>query len=152
MKTMDRIRELTLKRHPLKKYPIQVGDTAKVHMKIKEGSKERVQIFEGVILKIQGKDYTRSFTIRKVSQGVGVEKTIPLASPNIANIEVLSKAKVRRARLFYLRSLKGRSARLSSKQFASLAKTPTKEDEEKDLDSQEPAVPITPEETSEKKA
>ena len=118
---MDKVRELTLERHPLKKYPLQVGDTAKVHMKIKEGSKERIQVFEGVILKVQGKDYTRSFTIRKISQGIGVEKTIPLASPNIANIEILSRAKVRRARLFYLRNLKGRSARLTSKNFSALA-------------------------------
>ena len=147
---MDRIRELTLKRHPLKKYPIQVGDTAKVHMKIKEGSKERIQVFEGVILKIQGKDYTRSFTIRKVSQGVGVEKTIPLASPNLANIEVLSKAKIRRARLYYLRDLKGRSARLNSKRFASLAEKPSAETEQESSDSQESPLPDTPAKESSK--
>ena len=147
---MDRVREVTLKRHPLKKYPLQVGDTAKVHMKIKEGSKERVQVFEGVVLKIQGKDYTKSFTIRKISQGVGVEKTIPLASPNITNIEILSKAKVRRARLFYLRSLRGRSARLNSSPFASLIK-PTKSsakeevEVESDKEGQPEEVKSTPE-------
>ena len=110
---MDQVRDITLKRHPLKKYPIQVGDTARAHIKIKEGSKERIQIFEGVILKIQGRDHTRSFTIRKISEGVGVEKTFPLASPHLAHVEVVSRSKVRRARLFYLRKLKGRAARLS---------------------------------------
>lgn len=112
---MDKVREITLKKHPLKKFPIQVGDTAKVSLKVKEGNKERIQVFEGRILKIQGKDFNPSFTIRKISSGVGVEKTIPLASPNIAQVEVLSRAKVRRARLFYLRKLKGRAARLKAK-------------------------------------
>ena len=112
---MDKVREITLKRHPLKKFDLQVGDKTKVSLRVKEGSKERIQVFEGVVLKIQGRDFSRSVTVRKVSSGVGVEKTIPLASPNIANIELLSRAKVRRARLFYLRKLKGRSARLDIK-------------------------------------
>lgn len=111
---MDKVREITLKRHPVKDYSLRVGDTAKVSLRVKEGSKERIQVFEGVVLKIQGQDFTRSFTVRKISGGIGVEKTIPLSSPNIANVEVLSRSKVRRARLFYLRKLKGRSARLKS--------------------------------------
>lgn len=115
---MDQVRDITLKRHPFKKYPIQVGDTARAHIKVKEGNKERIQVFEGVILKIQGKDYTRSFTIRKISGGVGVEKTFPLASPYLSHVEVVSRSKVRRARLYYLRKLKGRAARLSARQFA----------------------------------
>lgn len=143
---MDRVRELTLQRNPLKKYPIQVGDTAKVHMKIKEGAKERIQIFEGVILKVQGKDFTRSFTVRKISQGIGVEKTIPFASPNIANIEIVSRAKVRRSRLFYLRNLKGRSARLSSKRFSALAKSSPSEEE-----SQVSESPVSEEPSSDSK-
>ena len=126
---MNIVREVTLKRHPFKKYPLKPGDTVKVHIKIKEGSKERVQIFEGVVLKIQGKDSTRSFTVRKVSQSVGVEKTFPLASPNIFNVEIISRAKVRRARLFYLRERKGRASRLNTKKFISQndkqEKTPT---------------------------
>ncbi len=117
---MDKVREITLKRHPLRNFPISVGDTAKVSIKVKEGNKERIQIFEGVILKIQGRDFDRSFTVRKISNGVGVEKTIPLSSPNVTNVEVISKAKVRRARLFYLRDLKGRAARLTSKKFQNL--------------------------------
>ena len=114
---MNKVREITLKRHPLKDYPLQSGDTVKVHIKIKEGSKERVQIFEGVVIKVQGKDYTRSFTVRKISQSIGVEKTFPLASPNILNVEIISRARVRRARLFYLRERKGRASRLDTKKF-----------------------------------
>ena len=114
---MNKVREVTLKRHPLKEYPLKPGDTVKVHIKIKEGSKERVQIFEGVVLKIQGRDYARSFTVRKISQSIGVEKTFPLASPNILNVEIVSRARVRRARLFYLRGRKGRASRLDTKKF-----------------------------------
>ena len=112
---MDKVREITLKRHPLKKFSLQVGDKAKLSLLVKEGNKQRIQIFEGVVLKIQGRDYNRSFTVRKISSGVGVEKTIPLASPNLADVQVLSRSKVRRARLFYLRKLEGRSARLNLK-------------------------------------
>lgn len=110
---MDKVREITLKKHPLRDFSLQVGDVAKVSLRVKEGNKERIQVFEGTVLKIQGKDFNRSFTVRKISSGVGVEKTIPLASPNIAQVEVLSRSRVRRARLFYLRKLKGRAARLS---------------------------------------
>ncbi|MCY4321246.1 MAG: 50S ribosomal protein L19 [Bdellovibrionaceae bacterium] len=112
---MDKIRAITLKKHPLPKFDIQVGDKTKVSIRVKEGNKERIQVFEGVVLKVQGKDFSRSVTVRKISSGIGVEKTIPLLSPNIAKIELLSRAKVRRARLFYLRKLKGRSARLDIK-------------------------------------
>ncbi len=117
---MDKVREIILKRHPIKNFSVSVGDTAKVSIKVKEGSKERIQIFEGVVLKIQGKDFDKSLTVRKISNGVGVEKTIPFSSPNVTNIEVVSKAKVRRARLFYLRDLRGRAARLNSKKFQNL--------------------------------
>jgi len=112
---MDKVREITLKKYPPRSFDIRVGDKTKVSLKVKEGNKERIQVFEGVILKIQGHDFTRSVTVRKISSGVGVEKTIPLSSPNLSSIELVSRAKVRRARLFYLRKLKGRSARLSIK-------------------------------------
>ena len=112
---MDKVREITLKQNPPRNFDIRVGDKTKLFLKVKEKNKERVQVFEGVILKIQGKDFNRSITVRKISSGVGVEKTIPLSSPNIQNIELLSRSKVRRARLFYLRKLKGRSARLDIK-------------------------------------
>ena len=109
---MDKVREISLKKYPLKDFPLRAGDSAKVFLRVKEGNKERIQLFEGIVLKIQGQDFNRSFTVRKISSGVGVEKTIPLSSPNIANVEILSRSKVRRARLFYLRKLKGRAARL----------------------------------------
>lgn len=118
---MDKVREITLKKHPLKDYSLQAGDLVKVSIRITEGDKERVQIFEGTVLKVQGRDFNRNCTVRKISSGVGVEKTFPLASPNIVNVELLSRSKVRRARLFYLRKLKGRAARLDVKSETSPA-------------------------------
>ena len=89
-----------------------VGDTVKVHNKIKEGNKERIQIFEGTVIKRQGGSNRETFTVRKNSNGVGVEKTWPLHSPNVAKIEVVRKGKVRRAKLFYLRERLGKSAKV----------------------------------------
>ena len=95
-------------------FPARVGDTLNVHVRFQEAGKERIQVFKGVVLKIQGKKSTRSFTVRKISDGVGVERTFPLASPAVEKIEVLSSAKVRRARLFFLRDREGRAARLQT--------------------------------------
>lgn len=89
-----------------------VGDTVKVHNKIKEGNKERIQIFEGTVIKRQGGSNRETFTVRKNSNGVGVEKTWPLHSPNVEKVEVVRKGKVRRAKLFYLRDRVGRSAKV----------------------------------------
>ena len=96
------------------KFSAKVGDTLNVHVRFQEAGKERTQVFSGVVLKIQGKKSTRSFTVRKISDGVGVERTFPLAAPAVKKVEVVSRAKVRRARLFYLRKLKGRAARLKT--------------------------------------
>ncbi len=90
----------------------RVGDTVRVHGKIKEGNRERIQIFEGVVLKRQGGGDRETFTVRKASSGVGVEKTWPLHSPNVADIEVVRKGKVRRAKLTYLRKRSGKSAKV----------------------------------------
>ena len=95
-------------------FPGRVGDTLDVYVRFKESGKERVQVFSGVILKIQGKKSTRSFTVRKISGGVGVEKTFPLSSPALEKVKVVSRAKIRRSRLFYLRKRKGRAARLQA--------------------------------------
>ena len=93
----------------------KTGDTVKVHAKIVEGTKERIQVFEGIVLKrSKGNHVDASFTVRKVSYNVGVERTFPLHSPRIEKIEVLSKAKVRRARLFYLRPLRGKATRMKT--------------------------------------
>ena len=89
-----------------------VGDTVKVYGKIKEGNRERIQVFEGTVLKIQGGSSRATFTVRKVSNGVGVEKTWPLHSPNVEKVEVVRRGKVRRAKLNYLRSRIGKKAKV----------------------------------------
>jgi large subunit ribosomal protein L19 len=89
-----------------------VGDTVRVHAKIKEGTRERIQIFEGVVMKRQGGSNRETFTVRKTSNGVGVEKTWPLHSPNVETVEVVRRGKVARARLNYLRSRVGKAAKV----------------------------------------
>ncbi len=93
------------------------GDTITVHYKIKEGEKERIQQFKGVVLQRKGSSGTASFTVRKMSGGVGVERIFPLASPFIEKIEVNKHGKVRRARIFYLRELTGKKARIKERKF-----------------------------------
>jgi len=89
-----------------------VGDTVKVYGKIKEGNRERIQVFEGTVIKRQGGSNRETFTVRKNSNGVGVEKTWPLHSPNVEKIEVVRRGKVRRAKLFYLRERVGKSSKV----------------------------------------
>ena len=112
---MNSIQAAALRRFPPKKADLRPGDTVRAHIQIQEGEKSRLQIFEGVVLKIQGHAMSRSLTVRKISHGVGVEKTLPLSSPRLQHVEVTARAKVRRARLFYLRERKGREARLKAK-------------------------------------
>jgi large subunit ribosomal protein L19 len=90
----------------------ETGDTIKVFIRIVEGQKQRIQAFEGIVIRRRKGDIRSSFTVRKVSYGVGVEKTFPLHSPSIDHIEVISKGKVRRSRLYYLRELRGKKARI----------------------------------------
>jgi large subunit ribosomal protein L19 len=89
-----------------------VGDTVRVHYKVKEGNRERIQVFEGTVLKRQGGGVRETFTVRRVSYGVGVERTFPVHSPRIEKIEVTRKGKVRRAKLYYLREREGKSAKV----------------------------------------
>ncbi len=89
-----------------------VGDTIKVYCRIKEGNRERTQVFEGVVLKRQGTGARETFTVRKFSNGVGVEKTWPVYSPNVEKVEVVRKGKVRRAKLYYLRGRVGKKAKV----------------------------------------
>ena len=93
------------------------GDTVKVHVRVVEGSRERVQIFEGVVIRRQGSGIRETFTVRKVSFGVGVERTFPVHSPIIAKVEVGTRGDVRRAKLYYLRDRIGRAARVKEKRF-----------------------------------
>jgi large subunit ribosomal protein L19 len=91
------------------------GDTINVHVKIKEGSKERIQLFQGVVLQRRGSGVNETFTVRKMSSGVGVERVIPIVSPNIDKIELNKVGVVRRARIYYLRELTGKKARITEK-------------------------------------
>jgi len=91
------------------------GDTVRVHARIVEGDRERIQIFEGVVIKRRGAGISETYTVRKVSNGVGVERTFPLHSPRVAEIEVTRRGRVRRAKLYYLRSRHGRAARITER-------------------------------------
>ena len=93
------------------------GDTVRVSVRIIEGNRERVQAFEGFVIAIQGSGIRRTFTVRKVSYGIGVERIFPLHSPRLEAIEVVRKGQVRRAKLFYLRKLRGRAARIKEKRM-----------------------------------
>lgn len=93
----------------------RAGDTLDVHVKVIEGSRSRVQVFKGVCIKIQGSGVGRTFTVRKVSFGVGVERTFPLHTPVLDKIEVVTRGDVRRAKLYYLRNLRGKAAKIKEK-------------------------------------
>ena len=93
------------------------GDTVKVHARIKEGEKERIQIFKGVVIRKRKGATGATFTVRKVSYGVGVEKIFPLHSPLVDKIEIITRGRVRRARLYYLRKLRGKASRIKEKRF-----------------------------------
>ncbi|MBD1433777.1 MULTISPECIES: 50S ribosomal protein L19 [Sphingobacterium] len=93
----------------------KAGDTISVHYKIREGNKERIQVYQGVVIQLNSEGANATFTVRKISNGVGVERIFPVNSPNIQKIEVNSVGKVRRAKLFYLRGLTGKAARIKAK-------------------------------------
>lgn len=107
--------------------PFNAGDTIKVHYKIREGDKERIQIFQGTVISRRGSGTGASFTVRKISSGIGVERVFPTHSPNIAKIEKIRAGVVRRAKLYYLRELTGKSARIKEK----LSSAPKKSKEKK---------------------
>ncbi len=95
--------------------PFRTGDTVKVSVRIKEGEKQRTQVFQGVVLKRHRGGQSATFTVRKISNGVGVERVFPIESPNVEKIEIISRGFVRQSRLYYLRDLSGKKARLHSK-------------------------------------
>lgn len=112
MNTQQLFRELTQEQIKSDVPAFRPGDTVRVHVKVVEGTRERIQLFEGVVIKRHGGGISETFTVRKISYGVGVERAFPLHSPRVAQIEVVRYGKVRRAKLYYLRNLRGKKARI----------------------------------------
>ncbi|MFL6023368.1 MAG: 50S ribosomal protein L19 [Marmoricola sp.] len=96
----------------------RAGDTVKVHVKVVEGNRSRVQVFQGVVIRVHGSGVGRTFTVRKVSFGVGVERTFPLNSPIFEQVEIVTRGDVRRAKLYYLRNLRGKAAKIKERRDA----------------------------------
>lgn len=112
---MNLIRMIEARQMKAKRPDFGPGDTVKVHVRIKEGDKERIQIFQGTVIARGGRGAHESFTVRKISSGIGVERVFPLFSPSVAKIELVKTGGVRRGKLYYLRNLKGKSARIEEK-------------------------------------
>jgi large subunit ribosomal protein L19 len=112
MRTLDFVENETLRRDLP---PFKVGDTVAVHVKVREGDKERIQVFQGLVIRRRGGGVGETFTVRKISSGVGVERVFPVQSPLVTKVDIKSRGYVRRARLYYLRDLSGKKARLHSK-------------------------------------
>ena len=121
---MNRLQRLeqTFPTNPVSEF--EIGETVRVHVKVIEGEKERVQVFEGVVIARKGSKISETFTVRKISYGVGVERVFPVNSPNIAKIDVIRKGKVRRAKLYYLRDKKGKQAKVAERDFFRTASKP----------------------------
>jgi len=117
------IRRVTMAKRSAQISEFRAGDTVNVFVKVKEGEKERVQVYKGIVTKLQGSGASRSFTVRKVSAGVGVERTFPFASPAIERVEILTQGQVRRAKLYYLRHLEGKAAKIESELVTPEAQT-----------------------------
>lgn len=151
---MDIIKSIEHEQMKNKIPTLKVGDTVKVHVRVKEGNRERIQVFEGIIIKIQGGGVNQTFTVRRISYGVGVEKTFLIHSPMVEKVEVTRVGKVRRAKLFYLRDRVGKSAKTKEQVGARIEtlETVIKEDlveapaEEVIVENEEPTVESAPEE------
>lgn len=116
MNIIDRIER---KAHGERRFDFNVGDTVRIMVRVVEGSKEREQAFQGVVIKHRGSGAGESFTVRKVSSGIGVERVFPIQSPNIKSVKVVRRGKVRRAKLYYLRDRVGKAARIKEKRSTS---------------------------------
>jgi large subunit ribosomal protein L19 len=115
MQTLDSIDAASLRSDVPEFRP---GDTVKVHVRVREGNRERIQVFQGVVIRRQGGGVRETFTVRKVSFGVGVERTFPVHSPIVDHIEIVTRGDVRRAKLYYLRELRGKKAKIKEKRDA----------------------------------
>jgi large subunit ribosomal protein L19 len=115
---MEKIQQLEKEQMRLDHPDFGPGDTVKVHVKIKEGEKERVQIFQGVVISKRKGTTNATFTVRKVSYGVGVERIFPLHSPSLDKVELVTKGRVRRAKIYYLRKLRGKAARIKERRIS----------------------------------
>jgi large subunit ribosomal protein L19 len=114
---MEKLKQLEKEMMRLDLPEFTPGDTVKVHVKIKEGEKERIQVFQGVVISKRKGNTNATFTVRKVSYGVGVERVFPMHSPIIDKIEVVTRGRVRRAKIYYLRKLRGKAARIKERRF-----------------------------------
>ncbi|NDV19693.1 50S ribosomal protein L19 [Pseudodesulfovibrio sp. JC047] len=114
---MDIIKKIEAEHIRLDMPEFKAGDTVKVHYRIIEGEKERIQVFQGAVLRRRRGTTNSTFTVRKISDGIGVERVFPMHSPFIDRVEVVSEGKVRRSRIYYLRNLRGKAARIKSKQI-----------------------------------
>lgn len=112
---MDKLQEIVQDQVRTDHPNFKAGDKVKIHVRVIEGDKERIQIFEGDVIAINGSGINKSFTVRKISSGVGVERIFPYSSPRVAKIELVREGKVRRAKLYYLRNLSGKAARIKAK-------------------------------------
>jgi large subunit ribosomal protein L19 len=119
---MNRIDYMEMEQMKKNVTPFKAGDTVKVQVKIVEGDKSRIQAFQGVVISRQNGGVRESFTVRKISNGVGVERVFPIHSPSIETIEVVTRGQVRRAKLYYLRKLRGKAARIREKKYVAVAK------------------------------
>ena len=143
---MDIIKSIEHEQLKAKIPDLKVGNTVRVHVRIKEGNKERIQVFEGIIIKVQGAGVNKTFTVRKISYGVGVEKTFLIHSPLVEKVELVRVGKARRAKLFYLRDRVGKAAK--TKEIAG-ARIEDKEIEIKGLEPEEAPVEEVVEEVKE---
>lgn len=112
---MNKVKEITADQQRTDFPAFNVGDRVKVHVRVIEGNKERIQPFEGDVISVRGSANDKTFTVRKISSGVGVERIFPYNSPKIAKIDLIRQGKVRRAKLYYLRNLSGKAARIKAK-------------------------------------
>lgn len=150
MNMLERVRQSLMSDHVP---TMKIGDTIRVHVKIVEGERERIQAFEGILIARHGSLNTATFTVRKISHGVGVERIFPVHSPSIEKIEVLRHGRVRRAKLYYLRDKKGKEAKVRERDFRRVEK-PARQvaapvEQEKPTEPEEPVASDAKEEKSE---